>query len=267
MDTLERKLTWTAPGLWAMVAVHGGALLAFMPAARPSSGVLALALATYVVRMFCITAGFHRYFSHHAFQTSRALQFALAFVGGMGVMRSALWWSAHHRQHHRYSDAPGDPHSPRDGFWWSHLFWFMARGNQATQKQLVKDWTKYPELVWLDEHEWVPVLVLVAVCFGLGGFSGWVWGANVSTLLLCHSTFALNSVTHTIGSRKYDVPDLSTNFLPVALLAFGEGWHNNHHRYPERAKLGEGPQLDIAWLGIWLLERVRLVRGVKRART
>ena len=111
------------------------------------------------------------------------------------------------------------------------------------------------------------MLVLVGLCLALGGFSGWVWGANVSTLFLCHSTFALNSVTHSIGSRKYDVDDLSTNFMPVALLAFGEGWHNNHHRFPERARLGEGLQLDIAWLGIRVLESVGLVWSVKSART
>ena len=166
-DTPDRRFTLVAPGLWAMVMVHAGALLAFLPAARPTSGVIVLAIGLFVVRTFCISAGYHRYFSHSAFKTSRWLQFVLAFVGGMGVMRGALWWAAHHRQHHRYSDEAGDPHSPVEGFLWSHMGWFIARGNQNTREELIKDWEKYPELVWLNRHEWVPVLALI-------GFTYWV---------------------------------------------------------------------------------------------
>jgi stearoyl-CoA desaturase (delta-9 desaturase) len=247
-----------------MVTVHAGVLLVFLPAAQPTVGVIALAVGLFVVRMFCITAGYHRYFSHSAFKTSRWLQFVLAFVGGMGVMRGALWWAAHHRQHHRYSDREGDPHSPIHGFFWSHMGWFVARGNQATREELVKDWAKYPELVWLNRHEWLPVLALIGVSFWAGGFAGFVWGAHISTIFLWHATFSLNSITHRFGSRKYDLDDTSTNLGWVALATFGEGWHNNHHRYPARARLGEGRQIDISWWGIAALEKLGLVWNVKR---
>lgn len=248
-----------------MVFVHAGALLAFLPQARPTPQVLLLALTTFAVRNFCISAGYHRYFSHHSFKTSRVVQFLLAFIGGMSVMRGALWWAAHHRQHHRCADHEGDPHSPREGFFWAHIFWFMAKRNQETNYDLIKDFARYPELVWLNKHEWVPVAVLVGLCFWIGGFAGWVWGANVSTLVLCHVTFSLNSVTHTFGKPDHEVDDDSTNLLPVAVATFGEGWHNNHHRFPARAKLGEKIwQIDISWYGILLLEKLHLVRDVRR---
>ena len=261
----DRQLTLSAPGLWAMIMVHAGALLVFLPAARPTFGVLTLAFTLFVVRTFCISAGYHRYFAHSAFKTSRWLQFILAFVGGMGVMRGALWWAAHHRQHHRYADAPGDPHSPREGFLWSHLLWFCARENQETREDLIKDYAKYPELVWLDRHEWVPVATLVVLCYSLLGFAGWVWGAHISTVCLYHATFSLNSVTHRFGPRRYDLDDASTNLGVVALVTFGEGWHNNHHKYPGRARLGDGPrEIDVSWWGIVLLEKLGLVWGVRR---
>lgn len=248
-----------------MVAVHLGAALALLPAARPTAGVLLLSLSTFVVRNFCISAGFHRYFAHHAFSTGRVVQFLLAFVGGMSVMRSALWWAAHHRQHHRLADHEGDPHSPRDGFWWAHLRWFLARGNQRTRVELVEDFARFPELRWLDRHEWVPILCLMAVCYALGGFPGWVWGANVSTLVLCHVTFALNSVTHVFGRRAHETPDDSTNLLPLAIATFGEGWHNTHHRFPARARIGESAwQIDISWWGIRLMELLGLAHEVRR---
>jgi stearoyl-CoA desaturase (delta-9 desaturase) len=261
----DRRITLTAPGLWAMVAIHGGALLALLPQARPTVGVLWLAFATFAVRNFCISAGYHRYFAHGAFRTSRLLQFLLAFVGGMGVMRSALWWAAHHRAHHRSADRPGDPHSPRDGWWWSHWLWFMAKGNQPTRRELVKDWARFPELLFLDRHEWLPIVTLVGITWWIGGLAGWVWAANVSSVVLCHVTFALNSVTHRLGRRRHDLADDSTNLWPVALLTFGEGWHNNHHHQPHRARLGHrAAEIDISWYGILVLEKLRLVHGVQR---
>lgn len=274
----DRRFTPAAPGLWAMVMIHAGALLALLPAARPTPALLALCAATYALRMFAVTAGFHRYFAHRAFKTSRAVQFLFAFIGGMAVVRGALWWAAHHRAHHRHSDERGDPHSPIHGLWWSHMGWFMARGNQATRRELIPDLTRFPELVWLDRNELAPILVFVAVCFGVGaggaalagtpvlagGFAAWVWGANVSSVLLCHSIFSLNSVSHAIGSRRYDVGDRSTNQPLVALATFGEGWHNNHHRWPGRAYLGEGwREVDISWYGLRLLAALGLVSDLR----
>lgn len=259
------RLTWRSKGLWAMIVIHLGSLLVFLPQARPTRGILVFALATYVVRNFCISAGYHRYFSHHAFKTSRWFQFLLAFIGGMSVMRGALWWAAHHRTHHRFADRTGDPHSPQRSFLWAHLTWFMSQAMQETNTEMIQEFTKYPELVWLDRWDWFPILVFVVLCIAVGGFPGWVWGANVSTLVLCHSVFSINSFSHRVGTRRYDLPDTSTNNLGVALASFGEGWHNNHHQWPHRARLGETPgEIDISWYGILALEKVGLVWDVKR---
>ena len=276
----DRRLTLAAPGLWAMVTIHLAALLALHPAARPTAALLVFAALSFAVRMFALTAGFHRYFAHRAFKTGRVLQFLLALVGGMGLQRGALWWAAHHRAHHKYSDEPGDPHSPRDGWWWSHMGWFMARGNQRTRAEAIWDFVKFPELVWLDRHEWAPLVLFAAFCLGCGAlwglgtgedvgraaFAWWVWGANVSTVFLCHAIFSINSVSHLVGTRRYETADQSKNNLAVGLATFGEGWHNNHHRFPGRANLGERLwEIDISWYGIRVLEWLGLVEGVRRA--
>jgi stearoyl-CoA desaturase (Delta-9 desaturase) len=278
-DRADRRLTLLAPGLWAMVTIHLGALLAFVPAARPNAPLLALLALTFAVRSFCVSAGYHRYFAHRSFKTSRFFQFVLAFVGGMAVMRGALWWAAHHRAHHTHSDGPGDPHSPKDGLLWSHFLWFMARGNQETPEQLITDFSKFPELVWLNRHEWVPIAALVLSCLGAGAlwgyavgddpirwaFAAWVWGANVSSVLLCHCTFSINSISHTLGSVRYEeTGDSSRNNFLVAIASFGEGWHNNHHRWPARARLGERFwEIDLSWYGLRVLRFFGIVGDVR----
>jgi stearoyl-CoA desaturase (Delta-9 desaturase) len=278
-EVLDTRFTFAAPGFWAMLSIHAGALLAFHPAAHPTPLLVGLVALTFVPRAFCVSAGFHRYFSHRSFKTTRVFQFLLAFVGGMAVMRGALWWAAHHRAHHAHSDKPGDPHSPRDGALWSHMGWFTARGNQPTQDRLITDFSRYPELVWLNAHEWVPIAVLVGSCLGGGAlfgwatggdparaaFAAWVWGANVSSVLLCHAVFSINSVSHLAGSRRYpETQDDSTNNFFVGLIAFGEGWHNNHHRWPARARLGERLwEIDISWYGIKILRALRIVWDVR----
>jgi len=264
-ETPQYRLTAKAGPLWAMLSVHLGALLAFLPAAAPTRGILLFALGTFAVRTFCVSAGFHRYFSHRAFRTTRLVQFLLAFIGGMAVMRSALWWASQHRRHHKRADQEGDPHAPWRGFLWSHCLWFATVDNQPVRMELMRDFSSYPELVWLDRHEWFPLAVFVVFCYAVGGFAGWVWGANVSSVVLCHATFALNSITHRFGRRRYSISDHSTNVLPIALLTFGEGWHNNHHRWPGKARLGEGArEPDISYWGIWLMEKLGLVWGVRR---
>ncbi|MFT7668946.1 MAG: stearoyl-CoA desaturase (delta-9 desaturase) [Planctomycetota bacterium] len=261
-----------------MVMIHAGALLALLPIAHPTLPLLLFCALTYAVRMFAITAGYHRYFAHHAFKTSRPIQFLFAFVGGMAVLRGALWWAAHHRAHHKFSDKVGDPHSPVHGLWWSHAGWFMARGNQETRGDLIPDLLKYPELVWLNKHEIVPIVIFVLGCLATGAawghyhgaealesaFAFWVWGANVSSVLVCQSMFSLNSASHALGTRRYDVDDESTNNFPIALATFGEGWHNNHHRWPNRAFLGEKLwEIDISWYGIKAMRAFGLVYDVR----
>ena len=196
-------------------------------------------VAMYAVRMFAITGFYHRYFSHRTFRTSRAMQFVFAALGAMSVQRGPLWWAAHHRHHHAHSDEELDTHSPnRHGFVWAHLAWFMSRENFATRSELVKDLTKYPELRFLDRFDIVMPVILAVILFAIGGAEWLIWGFFVSTVILYHATFTVNSLAHVIGKRRYATRDQSRNNWFLALLTFGEGWHNNHHHFPGSVRQG-----------------------------
>jgi stearoyl-CoA desaturase (delta-9 desaturase) len=198
-----------------------------------------LALISYYVRMFGVTAGYHRYFGHRAFKTGRVFQFFLAFLAETSVQKGALWWAAHHRHHHRFSDQPEDIHSPvRRGFWWSHVGWILARRYDATNYSAIKDFARFPELVWLNEYWVVPPAVMTAVLFALGGLPWVVWGMIIPTVFLWHGTFTINSLTHVFGRRRYLTTDTSRNNFLLALITCGEGWHNNHHYHQNTANQG-----------------------------
>jgi len=200
---------------------------------------LALALALYAVRMFGVTGGYHRYFSHRSFRTSRFVQFLLALLAMSSSQKGVLWWASHHRIHHKFSDLPGDVHSAkRDGFFWSHVGWLLSDQHEATDERCVRDLARYPELVWLDRWWWTPPAALGVGCFLVGGWFGLVWGFLVSTTLLWHGTFTINSLTHIFGSRRYVTTDNSRNNALLALITLGEGWHNNHHYYPLSVRQG-----------------------------
>ncbi len=218
----------------------------------PSPFVLGTIVFLYFFRMFAITAFFHRYFAHRAFKTSRLAQFIFAFWGGLAVQRGALWWAAHHRHHHKVSDETGDVHSPRmDGFIWSHIGWITADCNMPTRYELIGDLTRYPELVFLNRFDWIPGLSLGFFLLFLGiflenyfpavGTSGRemaLWGFFVSTVILFHGVCSINSFAHIFGKRRYDIKDDSKNNFWLALITLGEGWHNNHHRFPGTARQG-----------------------------
>jgi stearoyl-CoA desaturase (delta-9 desaturase) len=213
---------------------------------------LGVAAALYFVRMFAITGWYHRYFSHRTFRTSRWMQFVFAVIGNASVQRGPLWWAAHHRKHHRHSDQESDVHSPRQrGLLWSHMGWFLTRENFRTDLAAVKDLARYPELRVLDRFDILVPLLLAGGLFGLGewlaaaapglGTSGWqllVWGFFISTIVLYHATYTINSLAHLIGSRRYETKDDSRNNFALALITLGEGWHNNHHRYPGAVRQG-----------------------------
>jgi stearoyl-CoA desaturase (Delta-9 desaturase) len=200
---------------------------------------VALAAGSYALRMFAVTAGYHRYFSHRAFKTSRAFQFALAVLGSTATQKGVLWWSAHHRDHHRWSDGPQDVHSPvQDGFWWSHVGWILSSRHDATKIDRVKDLARYPELRWLDRWHLVPVVAYAAAFYAVGGWPALLWGYFVSTAVLWHGTFLVNSLAHVIGRRRYQTGDASRNSALIAIFTFGEGWHNNHHHYQSTANQG-----------------------------
>ena len=235
----------TADGLWSRLeilprvlywATHAVCLAALWTGV--TSGDLWLLAATFFGRMFAITAGYHRYFAHRTFRTSRAFQFVLAFLGASATQKGPLWWAGQHRIHHSDSDGPGDIHSPRRGFWYSHQGWIFDPATNPTPLERIPDFARYPELVWLNRWHFVAPLALIALCLGIGGVSGFVWGFAISTTLLWHSTYTVNSLAHLWGSRRYATTDDSRNNPWIALLTFGEGWHNNHHHYMASARQG-----------------------------
>jgi stearoyl-CoA desaturase (Delta-9 desaturase) len=213
---------------------------------------LLLCFATYFLRMFGITGGYHRYFAHRSYKTSRVGQFVLAWLGCSAMQKGPLWWASHHRQHHRFSDTPEDPHSPHvTSFWWAHLGWILSEDHTETPWHVIRDWSRFPELRWLDRHHWVPGIVLAVACFFIGGWTGLVWGFFVSTVLTYHATFAINSLTHLIGSRRYQTTDESRNNFVLALITLGEGWHNNHHHYQSSVNQGfVWYEIDISYMVI-----------------
>jgi stearoyl-CoA desaturase (Delta-9 desaturase) len=227
--------------------------------------LLGLALASYALRMFAVTAGYHRYFSHRTFRTGRVFQFVLAFLGGTATQKGALWWAAHHRDHHRYSDTPRDVHSPlQRGFWWSHVGWILARRYHATQLEKVKDLARYPELRWLDGWHVVPPIAYAAAMYLAGGVPALLWGYFVSTVLLWHGTFLVNSLAHVIGRRRYATPDGSRNSFIIALFTLGEGWHNNHHHYQSTTNQGWfWWEIDLTWYALRALAAVGVVRDLR----
>ena len=213
---------------------------------------LAVAIAMYLVRMFAITGFYHRYFSHRTFKTSRAAQFIFAIAGSSAAQRGPLWWAAHHRLHHQRADGLADVHSPvQHGFLWSHVGWIVSETNFATHWKTVRDLACFPELKFLDRyHALVPTGTGVAM-YGLGatlahffpdlhtsGGQMLVWGFFISTTTLAHGTFTINSLAHMFGRRRYDTNDNSRNSFMLAMITLGEGWHNNHHRYPASVRQG-----------------------------
>ncbi len=219
----------------------------------------------YAVRMFGITAGFHRYFSHRTFKTSRCFQFVLAFMGLTAAQQGPLWWAAHHRNHHKYSDEPEDIHSPRQrGFIWSHMQWFLASRHKKTDIDRIKDFARYPELRFFERMDLVFVVALGFVMYFAFGSVALFWGFFVPIVLAWHFTFCINSLAHVWGNRRYETTDDSRNNALLAVLTFGEGWHNNHHHYQRSARQGFfWWEIDVSYYVLKLLEKLRIVWDVE----
>jgi stearoyl-CoA desaturase (delta-9 desaturase) len=213
---------------------------------------LAVCLFLYFVRMFAITGGYHRYFSHRSYQTSRPFQFVLGFLGASAAQKGPIWWASHHRHHHKHSDTEEDIHSPIvHGIYYAHVGWVLSSQFIDSRPELVKDLTKFPELRWLDKYYMIPPAILGTFTYFLGawlqtahpelGTSGLqmlTWGFFISTVLTYHGTFCINSFTHLIGKRRFPSTDSSKNHWLLALITLGEGWHNNHHYYPGSERQG-----------------------------
>lgn len=229
------------PSSWPMLALfiilHLACFAAIWTGVHASDVILCTAL--YFIRMFGVTAGYHRYFAHRAFKAGRVMQFFLAFLAQTSLQAGALWWAAKHRDHHKYSDTPLDSHSPRQyGFWFSHVGWIFNAQAQKCDYERIPEFMEYPELRWLDRNHWVPGTVLGFAVWLIGGWSALVVGFFWSTVILWHSTFCINSLVHVFGRQRYLTGDDSRNNWLFALVSMGEGWHNNHHYYMASARQG-----------------------------
>ena len=272
--THEAKVDW--PRIMPFLALHVACLTVYWVGF--SWVALGVAVALYAVRMFAITAFYHRYFSHRAYKTSRVAQFVFACIGNSSVQRGPLWWAAHHRHHHRFSDQAPDRHSPRQqGLLWSHMGWFSSESNFPTDYKSVQDLAKFPELMFLNRFDVLMPILLGTSCFFLGRLLGaiWpelhtsglqmlVWGFCISTVAVAHATFTVNSLTHVFGVQDYDSKDDSRNSMLIALLTFGEGWHNNHHHYSASARQGfRWWQIDMSYYGLWVMSKLGIVWALK----
>ena len=227
--------------------------------------LVTLSFILYAIRMFAITGFYHRYFSHRSFQTSRAMQFLFAVIGASSVQRGPLWWAAHHRKHHRHSDTEHDVHSPHHhGFWWSHVGWITSPANFPTDYSQVPDLAKYPELRFIDRFDTLVPLLLAFALYWIGGLPYLIWGFFISSVVLFHFTCSINSLAHIWGGQRYDTSDQSRNNLFLALLTFGEGWHNNHHKYPGSSRQGFfWWEIDLTYYGLKLLASIRLITDLR----
>jgi len=245
-------------GFLPFILVHVACFGALWTGARPIDWVICGVM--YLVRIFGVMAGYHRYFSHRTFKTSRAFQLVLAVLAETTGQKGVLWWASHHRNHHKFSDLPWDWHSPvQRGFWHSHVGWIAERGTEVTDFDRVKDFAKYPELRALNKHwMWPPVLLGFATYFAFG-WSALFVGFFLSTVLVWHATFLVNSLSHVVGKRRFATEDTSRNHWLIAFFTLGEGWHNNHHHYMGSVRQGfYWWELDVtyyvlralAWCGV-----------------
>lgn len=262
--------------IWPFLLLQASCGLVVFVGWSPVAVIVCAAL--YLVRMFGITAFYHRYFSHRTFRAGRVMQFVGAVLGAAATQRGPLWWAAHHRQHHRHSDTPQDAHSPHaHGFWWSHIGWIAARRNYKTDLSQVPDLARFPELRWLDRNDLLVPMLLLLSLLGLGAaLEAWapelgtsalqmgVWGFCISTTLLFHATASVNSIAHLLGKRVWPTKDKSKNSFVLALLTLGEGWHNNHHWCPGTVRQGfRWWEVDISYYTLRVLALFGLVSELR----
>lgn len=244
----DEKIDWL--GSLPFFGMHLACLLVIW--AGVSWTALIVCAITVTVRMFAVTGGYHRYFSHRTYKTSRPFQFILGLLGTTAVQKGPLWWAALHRDHHRYSDTPKDIHSPViRGFWWSHIGWILCSKYTKTDLKAIPDLAKFPELRFLNRYHLLGPISLAVGLFLLGwglqetapelhtsGLQLLTWGFFISTIILAHCTYTVNSLAHVIGRRRFATGDESRNSWLIAMITLGEGWHNNHHRYPGSERQG-----------------------------
>lgn len=261
------------------VLIHVACLAVFWVGVSPMAIILAVFL--YALRVFAIGAFYHRYFSHRTFKTSRFFQLVFAVIGLLAIQRGPIWWAAHHRQHHAFSDEEPDAHSPlQHGFWHAHMGWFLEKEHFSYPRQRVADLLRFKELVFLNRFDWIVPLLFFISLYLLGDYLAFhypslatngaqllVWGGCISTVFVFHVTFFVNSYAHIKGKRPYQTKEGSRNNAWLALLTFGEGWHNNHHFFPNTARQGfKWYEIDLSFYLLKLLNFFGIISHLKQAR-
>jgi len=263
----NRKPNWSI--ITVLAILHAGALAALFMFNWRAFAVAAVL--HYMAVGLGISMGYHRLHTHRSYRIPRALEYFLAFCGTLSLEGGPIFWVATHRIHHQLSDKPGDPHSPRDGAWWSHIGWLLVgeskHNNTKVMAKYAPDLAKDPFYAKLNSYHWVPIIVVSALLFAFGGWPMLLWGTCARLVFGLHSTWAVNSATHMWGRRRFQTRDLSTNLWWVALLTFGEGWHNNHHAHPTSARHGLAwYEFDPSWIAISVLKRLGVARAVRVAK-
>jgi stearoyl-CoA desaturase (delta-9 desaturase) len=248
------------------VLLHASALLVFTVPFKLS--LVAWLVGSYYLRMFGVTGGYHRYFSHRSFKLNRFWQFCLAFLAQTSGQKGVLWWASHHREHHLNSDRKADLHSPvHEGFWWSHLGWILSDEYDGYDRHRIADFGRYPELRWLDRFHLVPTVIYGALIYFVGGWDAFVWGFLLSTVVLYHGTFLINSLAHIWGTRRFATPDESRNNFVLALVTLGEGWHNNHHYFMSSVRQGiRWWEVDVTYYVLRVLSWIGITRDLREFR-
>ncbi len=256
----DEKVNWVAS--IPFLGAHVLPLLAIVTGITWTS--VALCIGLYWTRVFFITGAYHRYFAHRTYKLNRFWQLVFAVGGATCVQKGPLWWAAHHRLHHQHTDTELDPHTPLKGFWWSHVGWILSDRSSATPTERIRDFASYPELRFLDRHDWIAPWALGVACFAIDGWSGVLIGFLLSTVLLWHATFTVNSLAHIFGWRRFETSDTSRNNPVIAFITLGEGWHNNHHAYAPSARNGfYWWEIDVTWYVLRVLSWLGIVRDLR----
>jgi fatty-acid desaturase len=260
-------LNW--PTTIVLAILHVGAIAALF---MFSWKTLAVAVFLYwMTTGLGISMGYHRLHTHRSYKVPVFLEYFFAVCGALTLEGGPIFWVATHRIHHQKSDQEGDPHSPRDGAWWAHVGWLLfgesKHNNTRLMSKYAPDLAKDRFYVWLNNYHWVPMLVLTAVLFAAGGLQLVLWGICLRVVVGLHATWLVNSATHLWGSRRFVTRDDSRNNWWVALMTFGEGWHNNHHAHPTSARHGLAwYELDISWIQIKVLKFLGVAKSIHVAK-
>jgi len=217
-----------------------------------------------------ISMGYHRLHTHRSYKVPLALEYFFAVCGALTLEGGPIFWTAVHRVHHQMSDQPGDPHSPRDGAWWSHVGWILLgetkHNNTRAMSKYAPDLAKDRFYVWLNNYHWVPMVGLTVLLALIGGLPMVLWGICLRVVVGLHATWLVNSATHMWGARRFATRDDSRNNWWVALITFGEGWHNNHHAHPASARHGLAwYEFDPSWIQIKILKALGIAKSIKVA--